>query len=111
MKALLATILIIGGVALTSRPASADFPTCPPGYAFSPAYGVCAPYAYDPSDLDSYGQGYPFYPGLGYAPFFYGAYAPFFYGGGAPIFYGGGFGGFRGFAGHRFGGEHFAGRR
>ena len=109
MKAWLATILITGGVALSSPSASAQvYPACPPGYVFAPAYGLCYPagYAYDPGYY--YDQGYPFYP-----------YAWGF--GDAPFFFGGRFGGFHhfhhgfhhGFEGHRFAGHggHFAARR
>jgi hypothetical protein len=103
VKAWPAAILLIGSVALTPRSASADFPTCPPGYAFSPAYGLCYRYAYDLNDFDRgyFDQGYPLYPWFGYAPYFFGGEF-----GGLDRF-----GGFRhGFDGF-VGGGHFGGRR
>jgi hypothetical protein len=61
-KVALAAFLLLGGVALTAAPASAQvYPTCPPGYFFAPAYGLCFPagYGYDPS---YYYPCYPYYP-------------------------------------------------
>jgi hypothetical protein len=107
-KVALAAFLLIGGVAFTAAPASAQvYPTCPPGYFFAPAYGLCFPagYGYDPGYFE--GQGYyPYAPGFGFAPF---------------VFFGNRFGfhhrfhhGFegRGHFGHGFegrGGGHFEG--
>ena len=107
MKAWLVTVLIVGSVALTSRSAFADFPTCPPGYAFTPATGLCYRYAYDQyydpdyNDQGYFDQSYPSYPWYGYSPSWYGY---------SPYFYGGGFGRFN--QGHDFvGGGNFFGRR
>jgi hypothetical protein len=99
----LAALLFISSVVLTASPSLAQvYPSCPPGYYFAPAYGLCFPagYAYDPGYY--YDQGYyPYLPGFGYAPF---------------AFFGGRFGGFhhhfgRGFAGHGGFVGHGHGRR
>ena len=110
-KVALVALSVIGSVIIAAVPAAAQvYPTCPPGYYFAPAYGLCFPagYAYDPGYY--YNQGYyPYYP---YAPGF--GFAPF-------VFFGSRFGGFHhfrhgfhhGFEGHRFmghGGGHFVGR-
>jgi hypothetical protein len=88
----LAMLLFGGSIVLSASPAFAQvYPTCPPGYYFAPAYGLCFPagYAYDPGYY--YDQGYyPYAPGFGYAPF---------------AVFGGRFGGFHHHFAHGFGGH------
>jgi hypothetical protein len=63
-KVTLAALLLIGSVALAAPPAAAQvYPSCPPGYFFAPAYGLCFPagYAYDPTYYYNPGY-YPYYP-------------------------------------------------
>jgi hypothetical protein len=63
-KAGLAALLLTGGLTVIATPASAQlYPSCPPGYYFAPAYGLCFPagYAYDPGYYDSQGY-YLYYP-------------------------------------------------
>ena len=96
-KVWLAALLLIGGVALTAPASAQVYPTCPPGYFFSPSYGLCFPARYlnDPGYFEDQGY-YPFAPGFGFAPLF---------------FHGDRFGRFHhfghGFVGH--GGGHFGG--
>jgi hypothetical protein len=95
-KAGLAALLVIG-VTHSAMPASAQvYPTCPPGYYFAPAYGLCFPagYGYDPGYFE--GQGYyPYAPGFGFAPF---------------VFFGSRFGFHHHFEGRRHFGHGFDGR-
>jgi hypothetical protein len=54
-KVALAALLLVGSVPCAAPPASAQiYPSCPPGYFFAPAYGLCFPagYFYDPGYLE-----------------------------------------------------------
>jgi hypothetical protein len=70
-KVALAALLLIGSVPCAAPPASAQiYPSCPPGYFFAPAYGLCFPagYFYDPGYSEYQGY-YPYAPDFGFAPF------------------------------------------
>ena len=99
-KIALAALLLVGSVPCAAPPASAQiYPSCPPGYFFAPAYGLCFPagYFYDPGYSEYQGY-YPYAPDFGFAPFaFFGSRF-----GGLHHHFGHGIG--HGF-GHRFGGH------